>query len=100
MKRPFAILAARPVACFCLGQSLPLPALLGGDFTSCDARASQDSRDWTLQPGAPGTSQHPTPLLGLHPGSREAQRKLKSNREQEPNLLGLKKGPRSQYELG
>lgn len=45
LKCPFAILAARPVACFCLGQSLPLPALLSGDFTSSDAQTSQDSRD-------------------------------------------------------
>lgn len=69
VKCPFAILAARLVACFCLGQSLPLPALLSGDFTSSDAQTSQDLRDWMLQPEPPGPSQHPIPFLGLHPGS-------------------------------
>lgn len=60
-KRPFAIPAAPPVACFCLGRSLPLPALLGGDFTSSDTN-TRDSRDRMLQPGAPGPSQHLTPF--------------------------------------
>lgn len=98
VKHPFAILAACPVACFCLGRSLPLPALLGGDFTSSDARTSRDSRDWMLQPGAPGPSQHPIPFLRLHLGSQEAQRKLESSRQQKPNLLGLKKGLGGQCE--
>lgn len=80
-KLPFAILAAWPVVCFCLGRSLPLPALLGGDFTCSDAQTSQDLRDWMLQPGALGPSQHPIPFLGLHPGSQEARRKLESSRQ-------------------
>lgn len=79
----------------CLRQSPPLPALLGGDFTSSDARTSWDSRDWMLQPRALRPSHHPIPFRRLHPGSQAARRKLESSTQQ-----GLKKGTRVQCELG